>query len=207
LLVDAATNRISTGGYTYDANGNLTAMPFFLTGLTYDVENRMTQATHTLNGTEQYGYSPDNKRIWKKKPDGSEEIYFYGVDRRKLGSYQPSYPQFTLISKNVYFAGKLIQSQGGAVMVDRLGSVRVGAPGGSTNSRYYEYGEEQSATPNDREKFGTYFRDGTTALDYADQRYYASTLGRFLTPDPYRPVQWRAFWEVGTATCMWRTTL
>src|SRR5205823_460666 len=38
---------------------------------------------------------------------------------------------------------------------------------------------------NDREKFGTYNRDGFTGLDYADQRYYASTLGRFNTPDPY----------------------
>jgi RHS repeat-associated protein len=35
-------------------------------------------------------------------------------------------------------------------------------------------------------KFATYFRDATTALDYAQNRYYASTLGRFTTPDPSR---------------------
>ena len=35
-------------------------------------------------------------------------------------------------------------------------------------------------------KFATYTRDGATGLDYADQRYYASTFGRFLTPDPYQ---------------------
>jgi RHS repeat-associated protein len=33
-------------------------------------------------------------------------------------------------------------------------------------------------------KFGAYIRDSTTALDYADQRYYASEYGRFNTPDP-----------------------
>ena len=31
----------------------------------------------------------------------------------------------------------------------------------------------------------TYTRDSYTGLDYADQRFYASTYGRFNTPDPY----------------------
>jgi len=33
--------------------------------------------------------------------------------------------------------------------------------------------------------FATYTRD-VTGLDYADQRYYASTFSRFLTPDWYK---------------------
>lgn len=33
--------------------------------------------------------------------------------------------------------------------------------------------------------FGTYTRSSYTGLDYADQRFYASTYGRFNTPDPY----------------------
>jgi RHS repeat-associated protein len=39
---------------------------------------------------------------------------------------------------------------------------------------------------NDQVKFATYTRDSATGLDYADQRYYASTFGRFMTADPYR---------------------
>jgi RHS repeat-associated protein len=36
------------------------------------------------------------------------------------------------------------------------------------------------------DKFGTYLRDQTTGLDYADQRYFAGTgAGRFLSADPY----------------------
>ena len=31
----------------------------------------------------------------------------------------------------------------------------------------------------------TYYRDSTTGLDYAQNRYYANTLARFITPDPY----------------------
>jgi RHS repeat-associated protein len=50
---------------------------------------------------------------------------------------------------------------------------------------YFPYGEEQSPTSNNKEKFGTYFRDQTTGFDYADQRYCRAQLGRFLTPDPY----------------------
>jgi RHS repeat-associated protein len=70
------------------------------------------------------------------------------------------------------------------VTLDRVGSVRNAANIGA--SRYFPYGEEETTTPTpqDRDKFGTYYRDGTTGLDYAQNRYYASTLGRFITPDP-----------------------
>ena len=51
-------------------------------------------------------------------------------------------------------------------------------------SRYLPYGEELTSTPSDHIKFGTYNRDSYTGLDYADQRFYASTYGRFMTPDP-----------------------
>jgi RHS repeat-associated protein len=76
----------------------------------------------------------------------------------------------------------MIRSQGQTVVLDRLGSVRWRSTGERFN--YFPYGEEYVATGNGREKFGTYFRDSNT-LDYADQRYYASQTGRFLTPDPY----------------------
>ncbi|MCI0532559.1 MAG: RHS repeat-associated core domain-containing protein, partial [candidate division Zixibacteria bacterium] len=52
--------------------------------------------------------------------------------------------------------------------------------------RYYPFGEEQVTTPNNRDKFATYFRDSSTGLDYALNRYYGNSMGRFLTPDPYR---------------------
>jgi RHS repeat-associated protein len=63
------------------------------------------------------------------------------------------------------------------VIQDRLGSV----------GKYYPYGEERNSPqlPNDQVKFATYTRDSATGNDYADQRYYTSVLGRFMTPDPY----------------------
>ncbi len=54
-------------------------------------------------------------------------------------------------------------------------------------THYYPYGEEiGSATTNDHEKYGTCTRDSYTGIDYADQRYYTSTFGRFNTADPYQ---------------------
>jgi hypothetical protein len=43
------------------------------------------------------------------------------------------------------------------------------------------FGDEITSTSNDREKFATYTRDSYTGLDYADQRYFASTYGRYNT--------------------------
>jgi RHS repeat-associated protein len=80
---------------------------------------------------------------------------------------------------NVHFGGKLIWAEGAAAVTDRLGSVVSG------NRKYFPYGEEPTTTAQDKTKFATYYRDATTALDYADQRYYARTIGRFLTPDPH----------------------
>ncbi len=64
VLVDPATNRITTGGYGYDANGNLTSMPNLT--LSYDIENRMVQAVGSV--TERYVYDPGNQRVWTAPP-------------------------------------------------------------------------------------------------------------------------------------------
>jgi RHS repeat-associated protein len=70
-----------------------------------------------------------------------------------------------------------------AVFEDRLGS-QVWRSGVKTG--YYPYGEEKEpGTKQERQKFGTYFRDEVTRLDYAEQRYYSTTMGRFLSADPY----------------------
>jgi RHS repeat-associated protein len=57
---------------------------------------------------------------------------------------------------------------------------------GGTSSRYYPFGEEITSTANDRYKFAETFRDADSGLDYALNRYYASGIGRFLSPDPYK---------------------
>ena len=78
---------------------------------------------------------------------------------------------------SVWFGGKLVY-ENGPVNLDRLGTNH------AQNAQFLPYGDEITSTSNDRTKFATYTRDSYTGLDYADQRYYASTYGRFMTPDP-----------------------
>ena len=69
----------------------------------------------------------------------------------------------------------------------------LGLAGGSLGSKgkYFAFGEERTNVtpanpPNDQEKFAAYTRDAATGLDYANQRYYSSIIGRFTRPDPLR---------------------
>ena len=52
---------------------------------------------------------------------------------------------------------------------------------GATAGQFYPYEEAKSSAV----QFATYTRESNTGNDYADQRYYTSAFGRFMTPDPY----------------------
>jgi len=184
--VDQTTNRAAG---SYDANGNMTNYGAY----TYDVENRMTGGSNPYVASDEYDYAPDNKRIYKKTTNNSgtfEYVYFYSGSK-KLATYQIGYYgynnsqfYFAQSSTNIYFGGKLIQAEDAPVVTDRLGTVIWDEVKGG--HKYFPYGEERTSTTNESTKFGTYFRDGTTGLDYADQRYYAPGSGRFTSADPYQ---------------------
>jgi YD repeat-containing protein len=92
---DPATNRM--GGYSYDANGNMTSVPGVSYGaVSYDVENRLVSVP-TGSNPEQYAYTPGNKRIWRRMSDGTEELYFYGISGQKLGTYSLSFTRTDLL--------------------------------------------------------------------------------------------------------------
>src|SRR5438552_3250249 len=90
------------------------------TSASYDIDNRMVSVTSA--GTEQYAYGADNKRIYKKKPDGTEEFYFYSILGQKMGTYtKTAYNNsFILVVRsdttgegtNLYFGSKMILSKG-----------------------------------------------------------------------------------------------
>ena len=117
------------------------------------------------------------------------EWTFYGANGEKLGVYQlaqgtdnygNAYAFFAPVRTSVWFGGKLVY-ENGPVNLDRLGTNH------AQSAQFLPYGDEITSTSNDRTKFGTYTRDSYTGLDYADQRYYASTYGRFTSPDPFGP--------------------
>jgi RHS repeat-associated protein len=177
--VNPATNQIV--GQTYDANGNQTSGP--LGTLTYDAENRVLTSAGL-----QYGYDSTNKRVWKGTISGgamtAQEVYFYGLRNQKLGTYALTanagatpYVADSTTNLAVFFVRKRVGiTTGGtttAFVQDRVGS----------NGKYYPYGEARGAVPQDAVGFATHTNDSATALQYSDQRYYASNFGRFVTPD------------------------
>jgi len=189
------TNHLTNA--TYDANGNQTSSPGFTRY--YDTENRMTvqYATSWPYPDSFYGYDPMGKRVMKEaNPDAQNlntgsnplfEFYIYGITGQRLVTVDCDYswhntlPNCWVVGQNIYFGSKLLVSNGVNVATDRLGSVRANTQG--ERFAYYPYGEERTSTVDWRDRFTTYFRDGV-GQDYADQRYYNSSMGRFWTGDP-----------------------
>ena len=119
--------------------------------------------------------------------------------------YPPvNYVAVTASEENVYFGGRLVGKRApgnyvGTGVVSDFTADRLQSKG--DGSKFYPYGESRTgAAGDDKEQFATYTRDAGTGLDYADQRMYASGLGRFLQADPFKgassrfdPSSWNQF--------------
>jgi RHS repeat-associated protein len=185
LTYDAASNQITTGGYVYDAAGNMTAMPG-TSAITYDTLNRVQSVVVGAN-TSTMKYDAFGRRIEHDLPDGTAVIYFYDMNGRMVATYNvaPACRQTSCGGQwngpsqtKLYLAGQVVGQWS-----DRVGSTRY-TPAGSAYAHYYPYGEEITSTNNDTYKFAQTYRDSDSGLDYANARYYANGIGRFLTPDP-----------------------
>ena len=148
--------------YSYHPAGAVTAKPLQITRQGYDQYSNWVTGVGTMDAD-------------------------YGAYGEKLGVYSMVGPttgststySFTPLRTSVWFTGTLIWEGAAAVYRDAVGTNRAGG------ARFYPYGDEITSTSNDRSKFATYNRDSFSGCDYADQRYYASTYGRFNTADPY----------------------
>ena len=210
LAVDGATNHVATAGFSYDANGNMTGIPAVPTNLApvYDIENRTGGGWY-----DQQNQPLDRAGVWNLYGLRGERLETHTYAKTLhyttvvVGGVPYSVPYYTwvdtLVTRNVYFGSRLIQSNGQTVLTDRLGTVRANEAG--DRASYYPYGEQQGGGMGDgREKFATYTREVAGGLDYAGQRYYASGYGRFTSPDPSLdsnalalPVNWNRYAYVG----------
>jgi RHS repeat-associated protein len=185
---DPATNWMMSPGTDYDANGNIIRLPQMQ--LSYDAQNRLVKMSNANTGTEVYGYDQQNMRIWKQAIGGREIFTFYQGTKR-LATYNlitdaTGNIAFKLRESNVFFGGRMVKAGGQILVTDRLGATRAwGGNQGAGSTRYLPFGEELRRTMGNSTKFGGYLRDDASGLDYAEQRYYSSSLGRFITPDPY----------------------
>jgi RHS repeat-associated protein len=183
--VNPDDNRISSPGYAYDAAGNLLCdpshpcaqSPAFTPFYTYDADNRLRAA----GGGSSYAYDGDGRRVKKVRSGVATTVFVYDALGRLVAEYgdEPVPPQSTPTSY---------------VTQDQLSSTRL-VTGGDKEVKgrydYHPFGEEVSAgrvgnggPSTVRKKFATYERDEENGLDFAQNRYYSYTHGRFTSVDP-----------------------
>ncbi|HKS30538.1 MAG TPA: RHS repeat-associated core domain-containing protein [Pyrinomonadaceae bacterium] len=151
----------------------------------YDAENKQTSYQESGVDKGSYYYDGDGRRV-KRVANGVTTIYVYDIMGQLIAEY----------------GGEPINSGTRYLTQDHLGSTRVVTDSaGNVKERhdYLPFGEEMEArvsgrgdvgqqeykVGDTRQKFTNYERDTETNLDYAINRYYSSTQGRFSSPDPY----------------------
>ena len=187
LNVAVGTNNRFQTGYTYDAAGNLTNDGQH--SYTYDAENRIVGVDG--GSTASYIYNENGKRVRKNKGSGWTE-YFYGPN----GAVQTELVNGAWGTRYVYGgSGLLAEYTNGTtefVHSDHLGSTRL-VTGLSKQILdcldYLPFGQQINSSPcfagaATSYKFTGKERDSESGLDNFEARYDASSLGRFMTPDP-----------------------
>ncbi|MGH9554487.1 MAG: RHS repeat domain-containing protein [Terriglobales bacterium] len=180
LAISTSTNRITTAGYIYDANGNLAQEGSASFQYKYDAENRMvtfntSAATYTYVGAARV-----------KKVAGSTTTVYVFSGTLVIAEYVNA----ALSKEYVYAGGTLLATYEGATLKyhhpDQL-SVRITTDSAGTvlaQQGHYPFGESwYSGAGSTKWQFTSYERDSESGLDYAMFRYHNSRAGRFTAPD------------------------
>jgi len=165
-------------GYAYDAAGNLLSNG--VTPLTWDAESRLTSAAGAT-----YLYDAEGNRVEKQGVGVTDTIYFGG---RPIARYAAG--QWTdLIYGPTGLLAEVPGTQTGAPVyrvTDHLGTTvgNLTASGSFINPLDYRpFGGVFSGNINDPYLFTGKERDAESGLDYFGARYYASNMGRWMSPD------------------------
>ena len=175
---------------SYDAAGNVTSNGG--AAYTYDAGNMLKTV-----GTISYLYDADGQRFAKWDNGVPVKSYFYGANGEVLAEGAGS---SNLTAEYIYFNGKRVARvdlPGNAVhyyLSDHLGSTSmvVSAAGAiEDESDYSPFGTEYAIASAGQNpfKFTGKERDSESGNDYFNARYYASSMGRFMTPDFGGPLE------------------
>lgn len=181
MVVDPASNHISSSGYEYDGNGNLARIGSRT--FTYDGENRVLTYSGP-GGNAAYLYDGKGLRL-KKQVNGVSTTYLYaGAD------VIAEYVNGSLAKEYVYYGDSLLATHAGAALTfhlrDHLSARMTTDSSGHAIGEQgnYPFGENwYSSGTAGKWTFTSYERDSESSNDYAVLRYYDSASGRFLSPD------------------------
>src|SRR6266478_4947825 len=186
VAVDAATNHINSGGYAYDAAGNMTNDGS--NTLAYDAENRVVTATGG-GGSGTYTYDGKGLRVTKVS-GGMTTVYIFSGEK-VIAEYDNAAAVGSPSREYIYSGSlKLAKIESSSTIYyhsDHLSSRVLTDLAGSTVAQrgHYSFGESWFETGTaSKFKFTTYERDGESGNDYAMARYNVNRLGRFASPDP-----------------------
>jgi RHS repeat-associated protein len=208
-FVQAYTTANQLSGWSYDASGNL-LIDGQNTGYAYDAEGRVSgvgtysgsNGSYTFNPAYSYVYDAEGNRVAKTGGAATDYISFGGRQLARL-----SVGQWTDL---IYGANGLLAevpgTQNGAPvyrMVDHLGTAvgTLSSTGALLSlTDYAPFGEVFAGGSTDPYKFTGKERDTESGNDYFGARYYASSMGRWMSPDevfadqhPSDPQSWNLY--------------
>jgi RHS repeat-associated protein len=186
-----ATNQIasvtsgSTLNYSYDSAGNVTNDGVH--GYAYDAENRLISVDAGATGT--YAYDHSNQRY--KKATGGATTQYIWQGSQVIAEYNGGTGAVT--AEYVYSGSRMIAKIASEVtqyfLSDRLSVRMVLDSAGNASGRqgHLPFGEDFAESGiQEKRHFTSYERDGESSSDYAVNRHYSQTIGRFNRPDPIR---------------------
>jgi RHS repeat-associated protein len=210
-----ATNQNQLPGFGYDPVGNMTKNGG--TTYIYDDENRLIWTT----GGYRYLYDGDGNRVEKCVAGSASTpcptsgtngtLHWMGIGTAALNESDLS---GNILEQYVFFGGQRVARRDVSTNTvhyyfsDHLGTHTVveNATGTACEQDidYYPYGgQENDYCPNVAQhyKFNGKERDSESGLDNFGKRYFGSSLGRFMTPDPLHvmkqklidPQQWNMY--------------
>ncbi len=205
LSFDQTSNRITTSGFEYDAAGNQTriikadgsALRF-----QYDAAGKLIKVKNDNYQTiTTYTYGIGRERLITQDGDeNSTNLTYYAWEGGAvISEFMEAAGNVLLWTKNyIYMGGALLATQdrtfnGENVQFDHpdhLGTRLVTDPGAGTHSEQttLPFGTEleSETTGSINNRFTSYDRSSSTGLDYAVNRFYDSSQGRFTTVDPIK---------------------
>jgi RHS repeat-associated protein len=188
----APTNRITgvsnpstTLSYSYDATGNVTSDGVH--SYTYDSENRLVSVDAGASG--QYSYDHQNRR-WKKAV-GQATTHYVWQGSQVIAEHNGG--TGAILVDYIYSGGRMIAKVEAGVtryfLSDRLSVRLMMDASGNVIGRqgHLPYGEDfaESGTQQ-KQHLTSYEREAESGLDYAINRSYSNSVGRFNQADPYR---------------------
>jgi RHS repeat-associated protein len=185
VTVSTSTNRITTSGYGYDANGNMTNDG--QNTLTYDGENHLLTSSGSL-GSGTYTYDGNGQRV-KKVSSSTTTVYSFSGSR-VIAEYVNGAAPASPTREYIYSGSALLAKIEGTatqyyqqdhlstrLMTDSTGT-KIGEQG------HFPYGETWYLNNTTTKwEFTSYERDAESGNDYAMARYHVNRLGRFSSPD------------------------